>query len=133
MSLMKKTQCAAMIAVVLALIAVTGACNRSDDQSTGGAKTPGKENAGAAKPATKPLVPVVQMVDWCREHGVPESVCTRCNSTLIADFKNKGDWCKEHEVPESQCFKCHPEKKEQFAAQYKAKYGKEPPATQPET
>ena len=57
----------------------------------------------------------------------------RCDIVLIEGFKKKNDWCKEHDLPESQCFKCHPELKEQFAAQYKAKYGKEPPATQPET
>ncbi len=24
--------------------------------------------------------------DWCGEHAVPESQCTRCNSSLIAAF-----------------------------------------------
>lgn len=86
----------------------------------------------AATPA-QPIVPQVQMIDWCREHGVPESICTRCNESLIAQYKEKGDWCNEHGLPESQCFVCHPELEAQFAAQYKAKYGKEPPATQPET
>ncbi len=131
MKLMKKIKSAATIVMALALITVIGACDSRSDQSTTGGDTAGKENAGAAKPAAKPLVQAVQMIDWCREHGVPESVCTRCNSDLIAGFKSKGDWCKEHDLPESQCFKCHPEKKEQFVAQYKAKYGKEPPAAQP--
>jgi len=40
----------------------------------------------------------------------------------------KGDWCKAHDRPESQCFICHPELKEKFAAPYRAKYSKEPPA-----
>jgi hypothetical protein len=64
---------------------------------------------------------------WCDEHGVPEAVCGQCNAKVAADFKAKGDWCKEHDRPESQCFVCHPELKEKFAAQYRAKYGKEPP------
>jgi len=64
---------------------------------------------------------------WCDEHGVPEEVCARCNTKLVADFKAKGDWCKEHDRPESQCFVCHPEKEAEFAAQYEAKYGKQPP------
>lgn len=54
--------------------------------------------------------------DWCSEHGVPESVCTRCNASLIAAFKAKKDWCTEHTLPESQCVPCHPE----LAAKFKA-------------
>ena len=64
---------------------------------------------------------------WCDEHGVPEEVCARCNIKLVADFKGKGDWCNDHERPDSQCFVCHPEKEAEFAAQYEAKYGKQPP------
>ncbi|GMU82418.1 MAG: hypothetical protein AMXMBFR47_22890 [Planctomycetota bacterium] len=54
--------------------------------------------------------------DWCHEHGVPESICTRCNAKLIADFKKKGDWCKEHNLPESQCVKCDPMVADKFKA-----------------
>ena len=64
---------------------------------------------------------------WCKEHGIPEEICAQCNSKVAAEFKKKGDWCKEHDRPDSQCFICHPELKEKFAAQYRAKYGKEPP------
>ncbi len=49
--------------------------------------------------------------DWCGEHGVPESMCTRCNATLVAAFKATGDWCAEHGVPESQCLACNPDLK----------------------
>jgi hypothetical protein len=49
--------------------------------------------------------------DWCDEHQVPESQCTRCNPDLIAAFKATNDWCPEHGVPESQCLKCNPELK----------------------
>jgi hypothetical protein len=69
---------------------------------------------------------------WCDEHGVPEEVCGQCNAKVAAEFKKKGDWCKEHDRPDSQCFLCHPELKEKFAAQYRAKYGKEPPLTEDE-
>jgi hypothetical protein len=69
---------------------------------------------------------------WCDEHGVPEEVCGQCNVKIAAEFKKKGDWCKEHDRPDSQCFVCHPELKERFAAQYRAKYGKEPPPTEDE-
>lgn len=47
--------------------------------------------------------------DWCGEHAVPESQCTRCNPELIAAFKATNDWCAEHGLPESQCLKCNPE------------------------
>ena len=69
---------------------------------------------------------------WCDEHGVPEEICGQCNAKVAAESKKKGDWCKEHDRPDSQCFLCHPELKEKFAAQYRAKYGKEPPPVQEE-
>lgn len=47
--------------------------------------------------------------DWCGGHGVPESVCTRCNPKLIPAFKATGDWCAEHGLPESQCKACNPD------------------------
>lgn len=47
--------------------------------------------------------------EWCGEHGVPEAVCTRCNTSLIESFKAKKDWCAEHGLPESQCITCNPE------------------------
>ena len=49
--------------------------------------------------------------DWCGEHAVPESQCTRCNPALVAAFKATGDWCAEHGLPESQCLACNPDLK----------------------
>ena len=49
--------------------------------------------------------------DWCGEHGVPESQCTRCNADLTPAFKATGDWCAEHGLPESQCTRCNPDLK----------------------
>ena len=46
--------------------------------------------------------------DWCGEHGVPESMCTRCNPNLSATFQESGDWCAEHAFPESVCPQCNP-------------------------
>ncbi|QOJ01133.1 MAG: hypothetical protein HRU70_11785 [Phycisphaeraceae bacterium] len=74
-----------------------------------------KETAAKTAQTTTPT-PAAAEPDWCAEHGVPESICTRCNSKLIAEFKQKGDWCKEHNLPESQCVACHPELKEKFEA-----------------
>lgn len=53
---------------------------------------------------------------WCGGHGVPESVCTRCNDALVARFKEAGDWCVEHDLPESQCETCHPDVTAKWAA-----------------
>lgn len=46
----------------------------------------------------------------CKEHGVLEAICTRCNPKLAAVFQAKGDWCAEHGFPESVCPTCHPER-----------------------
>lgn len=69
---------------------------------------------------------------WCPEHGVPEHVCPLCDKKLVDEFKKKGDWCQEHARPESQCFLCNPKRAEKFAAEYRARYGKEPPPIDPE-
>jgi cobalt-zinc-cadmium efflux system membrane fusion protein len=87
-----------------------------------------KPYAEGASPASAPApVPV----DWCGGHGVPESVCTRCNADLIPAFKAKGDWCKEHDLPNSQCVKCNPELKAEFEAMDPRK--KPAPTTAPAT
>lgn len=49
--------------------------------------------------------------DWCGEHAVPESQCTRCNAELVPAFQATGDWCAEHGLPESQCLLCNPDLK----------------------
>ena len=47
--------------------------------------------------------------ELCAEHGVLESVCTKCSPRLAAVFQAKGDWCAEHGFPESFCPTCSPE------------------------
>lgn len=90
------------IAAFLLLSALGAACSE--------ASKPAAPPAAAQPEAPKaPLVEKAQIADWCPEHGVPESICTRCNAKLIPDFQAKGDWCKEHGLPESQCVPCHPE------------------------
>ena len=64
---------------------------------------------------------------WCVEHGVPEGECARCDSSLVAKFKEAGDWCEEHNRPESQCFICSPKRFDKFVATYEAKTGHKPP------
>ncbi len=65
---------------------------------------------------------------WCREHAIPEEVCSMCSSRAAAEFREKGDWCEEHNRAESQCFICDPARAEKFAKLYEAKYGEKPPA-----
>lgn len=60
--------------------------------------------------ASKDAVPGSH-ADWCVEHAVPESQCSRCDSSLVAAFKATGDWCPEHGLPESQCLQCNPDLK----------------------
>jgi len=63
---------------------------------------------------------------WCSEHGIPEHECLMCLHSE-EELKKKGDWCEKHEYAKSQCFGCDPKLRERYAAQYRAKYGKEPP------
>src|SRR5207244_733385 len=44
--------------------------------------------------------------DWCKEHGVPESVCVECNPEKYPRHESPG-WCEEHGVHE--CPLEHPE------------------------
>jgi len=46
--------------------------------------------------------------DWCSGHGLPESMCTKCNPELTEQFKAEGDWCAAHGFPESACPQCNP-------------------------
>jgi len=41
--------------------------------------------------------------DWCDEHLVPETQCTRCDPSLIPAFQAANDWDAEHGLPMSQC------------------------------
>lgn len=75
------------------------ACDKAGDSPSAAASASAHAPAGA-KPGSHE--------DWCGEHEVPESLCTRCNPALIAAFKATGDWCEEHGLPESQCKLCNP-------------------------
>jgi hypothetical protein len=60
---------------------------------------------------THPTTKVAGAAQMCREHGVPEALCTRCNPALVPVFKARGDWCQEHRFPESFCPICNPNAK----------------------
>jgi hypothetical protein len=77
---------------------------------------PAKGAPAPAQPAKAPAIPVKKAADWCGEHGVPESACTKCNADLIAQFKAKGDWCEKHGLPKSQDVECDPSVAAKLAA-----------------
>ena len=129
MSFVMRWNAFSRIACVALAAMIAGCDNGADDKPA----APARPTAATKPAATQPLVPVVQAIDWCKEHGMPESTCAQCSSEVAAALKAKGDWCKEHSKPESQCFECHPELKEKFVADFKKKYGKEPPAMAAET
>ena len=66
---------------------------------------------------------------WCPEHGIPEHVCDLCSRKYREAEKAKGNWC-EHNRVKTSCFKCNPGLKEKYAAEYKAKFSKDPPPTE---
>ena len=112
------------LGVIAAAVLFTAGCG--DKGGTGG-------NAkDKDKPAVKDGGKAEEHGWWCKEHGVPEHDCALCDAKVAAEYKKKGDWCKEHDRPESQCFLCDPKRAEKFAAEYRAKYGKEPPPIDPE-
>ncbi len=98
-----------VIGVALGLSLFAMGCERQSAPPEQAA--PQKGEAVSADPPQGPAttgVPVDMSLGWCAGHGVPESVCTRCDSSLIAKFKAAGDWCGGHGLPESQCDICNP-------------------------
>lgn len=86
------------------------ACSKESAPSSG---APAAEKAGKTEQKASGHAPTGvkpgSHEDWCAEHAVPESQCTRCNPELIPAFKATNDWCQEHGLPESQCTICNPE------------------------
>ena len=101
---MKKLLTTALLTSLLAI-----GCSKGDDKKTEATKVEATKTE-PAKHADKDVVPGSHE-DWCDEHQVPESQCTRCDQKLAAAFKATGDWCVEHNLPESQCLKCNPDLK----------------------
>ena len=98
------------ITLLLVLISpLSLGCNRDS-----GAPSAEPKAVAATAEATRHASPAAtpgSHEDWCDEHQVPESQCTRCNPSLIAAFKATGDWCEEHGLLESQCRICNPDLK----------------------
>ncbi len=100
---------------VLVVLSWVG-CRKEEDSGSGGKATgvAGLDSGRSVGPASSPVKPTLDQ-GWCNGHGVPESVCTRCNTSLIPKFKGSGDWCAEHGLPETQCAICNPEVEAQWA------------------
>jgi hypothetical protein len=118
------------IALFAALAVLAGGCGQKDPKG-GDAKDTGKDRAVAKNDGDKKTAGKPEEGDhsgwWCDEHGLPEEVCDLCSKKYRTAEKAKGNWC-EHDRVKTSCFKCNPGLKEKYAAEYKAKFGKEPPA-----
>lgn len=90
-------------------LGLVASCSKADSTK----QTAATEQPAAAAPTESRHAPAGvkpgSHEDWCAEHEVPESQCTRCNADLIPAFKATNDWCPEHGLPESQCKICNPE------------------------
>ncbi len=51
---------------------------------------------------------LLESMGFCKEHGVPEAICSRCRADLEPVFRARNDWCGGHGVSESQCELCNP-------------------------
>ena len=90
-----------LIRICVVVLAAAVSCSKESSGEGATAQAKSQEHASAnVKPGSHE--------DWCDEHQVPESMCTKCNPSLIAAFKATGDWCDEHGLPESHCLMCNP-------------------------
>ncbi len=89
------------LGMILALLLAAGCDGKKDADHTRNA-----ENRPAA--AAPPRPAAASAADWCGGHGLPESMCTKCNPELTSKFKKAGDWCATHSLPSSACPTCNP-------------------------
>jgi len=81
-----------LIPVTLILLAVAFGCGKKE-----AAKAPEAIKQAVAEPKKE------AEAGLCKEHGVLEALCTKCNPKLAPIFQAKGDWCAEHGFPMSVC------------------------------
>ena len=95
--------------MLLAPLILVNACSKEPETAV-----PSEQSALLPSPdpqdASRDVIPG-SYEDWCTEHQVPESACTRCDPALAAAFQATNDWCAEHGLPESQCLPCNPDLK----------------------
>jgi len=95
----------ASLAIAILALAIAGVGCGSGNDSTAEVEPLAMSDDGPGEQATDDT----GILDWCAEHAVPESACTRCNPTLIEQFKTSADWCGPHDLPESHCRLCNPD------------------------
>lgn len=113
--------------ILLATGLIVAGCSKPQDDVADGSKT---GDDPAAKTGDSEIAAKGHGAHggwWCTEHGIPEEECSMCSAKAADKFKKAGDWCEKHNRAESQCFICNPERREHYAAVYRAKFGKEPP------
>lgn len=120
------------LALFVVFAALAGGCGSTPGTGTGKA-APDPKDTGTAKPTGKAdgKEPGDHSGWWCDEHALPEDVCDLCSKKYREAEKAKGNWC-EHNRVKTSCFKCNPVLQAKYAAEYKAKFGKEPPAIEDE-
>jgi cobalt-zinc-cadmium efflux system membrane fusion protein len=104
-------------AFAIVVLTALGGCKEETGQTERDNSGPEKAmtTASAFGPESSP-VEIDMSKGWCGGHGVPESVCTRCDTSLIPQFKAANDWCGQHDLPETQCILCNPEVKAKWEA-----------------
>ncbi len=88
---------------IVALAAATGCGRKEETKPPAAGQAAGQASADAVKEARA-------AAGLCREHGVLEPLCTKCNPALAPVFQAKGDWCPDHGFPKSVCPICYPER-----------------------
>ena len=88
-------------ALCLGLLSAAG-CDK------GGEPTEGAAAAVSGDTTKGDAARIGDAADWCEEHGLPESKCTKCNPALIPAFRVRRDWCEDHGFPKSACPTCNP-------------------------
>ncbi|MHC4697756.1 MAG: hypothetical protein ACYTFA_13560, partial [Planctomycetota bacterium] len=103
--------------LAIVVLATLGGCKKEREQTEPDSSDPqvALTTASVLGPESSP-VEIDMSKGWCGGHGVPESVCTRCDPSLILRFKAANDWCGGHDLPESQCILCNPEVKARWEA-----------------
>jgi len=93
---------AALLALFLGAVGCGAKGSAQQASQTGAASTPeAAPPQGEGHAATNVVAGSYE--DWCDEHQVPETQCTRCDPSLIPAFQAANDWCAEHGLPMSQC------------------------------
>lgn len=95
------------LTALLSLLVVTVGCGAKASDSGTAESATGEATQAASPPqgaghADAAVVPG-SYEDWCDEHEVAETQCTRCDPSLVPAFQAANDWCPDHGLPMSQC------------------------------